>query len=423
MSRTVLLYGATGYTGRLIAAEGELTGMSTDKRGPYRMVLAGRDGPALGLLGRQHGMDHRMFRLDDERELHRGLTDVDVVINAAGPFALTAKPLARAALIAGSHYVDINSELNVYLNLDQLGRPAFHRRRAIVSGAGHSAAASDLLLHVALKELQSRAAAGEGGRPALRLGAVRIALSRTTGLSRGTLETLLRSLREQVTIVRMGEIENSEGVKRRGLVLWHEPVGKLERMFVFAEEGNLDPCEPASRTESRIATAANLVDTLAARLTVERLGVEVRRIESYLEAEALERLAYQAGALVAPLAALPFVRQVAQLPIDLLPDGPISQDLSVEPGNVLLDIEDPFQQRIVNWRWRTPNPYLFTAQVAVEVARQVVAKKSSGWLTPSAVLNPSKAQLKKSGGYLRGSRLVERPAFVEPAVRVPAKQT
>ena len=421
MSHTVLLYGATGYTGRLIAAEGELTGMGPAKQGPYRMVLAGRDGPALAQLGRQHGMDHRVFHLDDPRELQKGLTGVDVVINAAGPFAATAKPLARAALIAGSHYVDINSELDVYLNLDQLGRHAFHHKRAIVSGAGHSGAASDLLLHVALKELESRAAAG-GDRPALQLGAVRIALARTSGLSRGTLETLLRCLREQVTIVRMGEIENSKGEKRRGLVLWHEPVGKLERMFVFAEEGNLDPCEPASRIESRVGTAANLVDTLAARLTVERLGVKVRRIESYLEAGALERLAYQAGAFVAPLAALPLVRQMAQLPVDLLPDGPISQELSSEPGNVLVDIEDPFQRRIVNWRWRTPNPYVFTAQVVVEVAKQVARKKSIGWLTPAAVLNPSKAQLKKSAGYLRGSRLIERPAFVEQAARVAAKQ-
>ena len=62
MSHTILLYGATGYSGRLIAAEGQRAGMaSNDLTGAPRMILAGRDGTELRKLARRarHGMPRR----------------------------------------------------------------------------------------------------------------------------------------------------------------------------------------------------------------------------------------------------------------------------------------------------------------------------------------------------------------------------
>jgi short subunit dehydrogenase-like uncharacterized protein len=91
-------------------------------------------------------MDFRVFGLDDRDEVVRAISDVDVVINAAGPFAYTAEPLAKAAIIAKRHYVDINGELDVYLKLDDLGVKAQQQRIALISAAGHTAAVSDMLL-------------------------------------------------------------------------------------------------------------------------------------------------------------------------------------------------------------------------------------------------------------------------------------
>ena len=130
--------------------------------------------------------------------MRRALRDVDLLINAAGPFALTAERLAKDALDAGCHYVDINGEIDVYKKLDDLGRYAMQRGRAMVSSAGHTAAASDLLLEAALRALAARTDL-DCGRD---LGAVRIAMSRIMTLSRGSAETVWRSLREQVTVVR-----------------------------------------------------------------------------------------------------------------------------------------------------------------------------------------------------------------------------
>jgi short subunit dehydrogenase-like uncharacterized protein len=69
MGYNILLYGATGYTGRLIAAEGERCGMSASSPSAAgdRMILAARDGAALQNLADRYGMDFRVFGLDDNR--------------------------------------------------------------------------------------------------------------------------------------------------------------------------------------------------------------------------------------------------------------------------------------------------------------------------------------------------------------------
>jgi len=60
-------------------------------------------------------MDYRVFGLDDSGEVVQRLAGVDVVLNAAGPFAFTAERLAGAAIRARCHYVDINGEIDVTL--------------------------------------------------------------------------------------------------------------------------------------------------------------------------------------------------------------------------------------------------------------------------------------------------------------------
>src|SRR5262245_13448457 len=111
----VLLYGATGYSGGLIAEHAYRRWSSA---GSPRLILGGRDGPALRDLASRFGFEYRTFALDDARAIDAGLRDVVTVINAAGPFALTAEPLAKAALRSGCHYVDINGEVDVYKRLD-----------------------------------------------------------------------------------------------------------------------------------------------------------------------------------------------------------------------------------------------------------------------------------------------------------------
>ena len=366
------------------------------------MILGGRDGDALAKLAEQCKMEYRVFGLDDREDVRRALGRVDVLLNAAGPFAWTAERLVKDALAVDCHYVDINGEVDVYKRLDDLDHYARQRQRAIVCSAGHTAAASDLLLNAALDQF------GHGvdldGGP--ELGAVRIAMSRVPSLSRGSAETVWRSLREQVTIVRTLETQDPQD-SSRGARLWHEPVGKLERTFDFRDHGRPD-ARPSS--DRRIASAANLVDTLTARLTVARKRFSVKRIESYVEAGAAARIAYQLGTFLAPVAAIPWVHTLARQQIDFLPPGPTKQELEETPQIVLLEIEDPFQSRLIDWRWETPNAYQFTAQVVVEIAKRLAEAQDPppGWLTPGAIFPPSKGELTAKEGALRDCRLDDR---------------
>lgn len=382
--RKILLYGATGFTGRLIAAEARERGMSAkNPAGNCRMILAALDGEQLLKVANDNHMEPRLFGLDTREEILKGLEGVSVVVNAAGPFASTALPLAKAALEVKCNYVDINGEVDVYQQLDDLGFIAERRAVALVSGAGNLAAASDLLVDVALKHLRPKGAEEEAS--ARELGAVRIAISQIGDISRGSAATLLRSLREQVIVVRKRPV--ADGAKESELAICHEPVGKLERTFDF---GHLSgEREGRSRKNGlRIGSAANLIDTLTAKHTVLRNKAMVHSIESYVELGTLGRIAYQISGILSSFGAVPLLRPVLRAQLCLLPEGPTEQEMQ-QRHVVLLEIDDIYRNRRIDWRWETPNVYQFTAQLVVAIARKVAENKDGkrGWVTPADAMS------------------------------------
>ncbi|WP_134740515.1 saccharopine dehydrogenase NADP-binding domain-containing protein [Nocardioides sp. 503] len=134
-SRPVLVYGATGHTGQAVV--GALT-----ERGLVA-VLAGRDPDRLGALAGELGVESRAFGVDAVPDL----AGVGLVVNCAGPFADTALPLARAALAAGAHYVDIAAEQPSTLALLHSWAGRAERAGVVVMpGVGFFGALGDLVL-------------------------------------------------------------------------------------------------------------------------------------------------------------------------------------------------------------------------------------------------------------------------------------
>ena len=158
-----MLYGAAGYTGALIAQHAY-------KRG-HRPVLAGRTAPAITALAERLDLPHRVLPLDDPAALNAALADVDLVLNAAGPFLHTAAPLAEACLAAGVHYLDIGNELQVFRTLYDLDQRARQAGVTIMPGVGFGVVATNCLArHVsdavggaAVLEIATRAAAARQG--------------------------------------------------------------------------------------------------------------------------------------------------------------------------------------------------------------------------------------------------------------------
>src|SRR5215210_5392005 len=100
---TFLLYGANGYTGRLIA--------EAARRAGERPVLAGRRAEAVAAVAERYGFEHRAFALDSPAGITRHLDGVGAVLLAAGPFSATSAPVLEACLAARVHYLDITGEI------------------------------------------------------------------------------------------------------------------------------------------------------------------------------------------------------------------------------------------------------------------------------------------------------------------------
>lgn len=132
-----LLYGAYGYTGRLLAEE-------AIKRG-HKPILAGRDAQKTAVLAQQLNLDHIALDLNDSEKLHQVVAEVDLVLHAAGPFIHTSEPMVQACLAGQTHYLDITGEIPVFENTLSYDAHAREQGIALVSGVGFDIVPTDCL--------------------------------------------------------------------------------------------------------------------------------------------------------------------------------------------------------------------------------------------------------------------------------------
>ena len=142
---TWLLYGATGYTGRLIARRALARGV--------RPVLAGRSAAKLLPLAAELGLEHRVFGLSDPAAIRRGLKGVDAVAHCAGPFVRTALPMAQACIETGTAYIDITGEIDVFESLHALGPRAAAAGVVLLPGAGFDVVPTDCVAALLARRL------------------------------------------------------------------------------------------------------------------------------------------------------------------------------------------------------------------------------------------------------------------------------
>ncbi len=100
----IVLFGATGYTGRL-AAEAMV------ERG-LRPVLAARSQDKLDALAEELGGELETATADvaDPPTVRALVEKGDVLVTTVGPFARWGVPAAAAATTAGAHYIDSTGE-------------------------------------------------------------------------------------------------------------------------------------------------------------------------------------------------------------------------------------------------------------------------------------------------------------------------
>lgn len=333
MTRRVLLYGATGFTGRMIARR--LTEIA------HHVVLAGRDGGRLSALAETLGLPTRVFGLADPARVEHGLADIHVVLNAAGPFAQTAGVMVDACIRTRTHYLDIAGEWPVFVLAQSRGTEARAAGVMLMPGVGFSIVASDCLLAYAAARAND-------------VILLRVAISRPAVMSRGTLRSSLALTSGTVMV-------------RRDGMLCRLPAGQLERSFDFGE--GLRSC-----------VAVSWPDIVTGQHTTG-----IASIEAYAEAGLITRMLYQGGAIAANLFDDGVVQQWLPLLSTVWPGAPTEMARRQASQTIVAEAVDQWR-RSRYFRLRTADGYAVTAMTVGAVLERVLSDDwAPGYHTPAGL--------------------------------------
>lgn len=136
----IVVYGASGYTGKLICAE--LAQRGAD------FVLAGRSRERLEAAAAEIGVERPIAAvpLDDGPGLRELVGSAAAVIGCAGPFTLHGEPLIAAAAETGTNYLDTTGEQPfIRASFERWGATAERSGAALLSGFGFDYAPGDML--------------------------------------------------------------------------------------------------------------------------------------------------------------------------------------------------------------------------------------------------------------------------------------
>ena len=194
-------------------------------------------------------LPHRVAAVEDARGVRALLADAKVLLNLAGPFSATAEALGDACLDTATHYLDVTGEIEVFERLHARDARARDAGIMLLPGVGFAVVPSDCLARHAADLL-----------PGARY--LRIGLSKVDLFSRGTVGTMLESIRSTVAVRRAG-------------ALTRVPVGFLERVFDYGDG-------------PRVASAVSWPDVFSAYLSTGIANIEV-----YAEMGVIGRYGYE----------------------------------------------------------------------------------------------------------------------------------
>ena len=327
---TLMIYGATGYTGQLVAAEALEVGLQP--------VLAGRSADKLRSMASLSGLETRSIALGDGERLAGAMQDIAVVLNCAGPFSRTALPVFEACLQTGTHYLDITGEIAVFAALEARDRESKEAQIMVLPGAGFDVVPSDCLI----ADLATRRPGGHF---------VRLGHATQSGISRGTARTILQNL-------------NKFQIRRDGEIV-RVPAGSLRYAFDFGEP-------------PRMALVSSLGDVATA---YQSTGIA--NVETYHQATRPVRRMMRMSRWMGWLAARRMSQRLLNIGIDRESPGPSEAERRDSYAVLVAEIEDANGDRSAA-RMRVLDPYGFTAKTAVAMAaRMLRGDLKVGYQTPS----------------------------------------
>ncbi len=330
-----MIYGATGYTGKLLAREAKDRG--------FAPVLSGRDPDKLKAVAEPLGFEYRAVSLTDAAGLRAALADVDIVLHSAGPFSATSEPMVDACLETGTHYLDITGEIDVFEACASRDAEAAERGVVVMPGVGFDVVPSDCLaahVHRRLGDATS----------------LLIAIQGLGGMSRGTAKT------------------GAEAIGRRSRV-------RRGGRIVEAPEAIVHDVDYGDGPKKSIAVSWGDVSTAYHSTGIPDITVcfaATRQLEKLTGMGPLRRWFFG----TAPMQAL--IKRM----IDRQPPGPSEEQRRKGGSNLVAIAENAAGERAVS-RLRTPEGYTLTALTGIDVAARTLAGEvEPGFHTPSTAFGP-----------------------------------
>ncbi len=181
------IYGAYGYTGRLITEYAVKQGL--------KPIIGGRDAAKIEDLAKTYELDFVVLNSNEPTKWNDILSKVSLVLNCAGPFALTVKNIVPKCIEFGVHYLDITGEIEVFEYIESLNQQALDNNTVLMPGVGFDVVPTDCLsaqLHHKLPTATHLELAFQG----------------TSGVSRGTALSMARRYHTGGTIRENGEMKS-----------------------------------------------------------------------------------------------------------------------------------------------------------------------------------------------------------------------
>lgn len=333
-----VLYGAYGYTGRLIVRMAADFGL--------RPLLSGRNEEKLRSLSETSGYDYWACSLDNEAGLEALLAEYPLVLHAAGPFAHTAQPMHAACLATGTHYLDITGEIGAFARAARLTTQAKQAGVMLLPGVGFDVVPTDCM-----------AAYLKGKLPA----AIELTLAfawRGGGVSQGTTKTMLEGLGRPGAIRAEGEIK---------------PVAAAYDVRTF----------PFAKDWSRRAVTIPWGDVFTAYFTTG-----IPNIKTYFAAPNRQILMMRWSNYLSPLLRLGWVKQFLRRRVEARPPGPNDEQREKGAAFVYGEVRDTHGRQLAA-RLHTPEGYTLTARTALLIVGKVMAGQvQPGYQTPAGLYGP-----------------------------------
>lgn len=328
----VLIYGATGYTGQLVAKRAKALGMSP--------ILSGRNADKVKAVAEPLGFEWRAADVNDATALDKALDGIEVVLHIAGPFSATSRQMADACIRKGAHYLDITGEIAVIEALASRSNEAAAAGVMLMPGVGFDVVPSDCL---------AARVAGRVKKPQ----SVTLAIGGLEKASRGTLKSSIESVGDPVRVRRDGEIQTT----------WPPP----RRAFDFGE----GPRPGIGVGWGDVSTA--YYSTGAPDITV------------YFEAmPQMEQMSRLNGFMRWLLSRKP-MQAILKAGIDRMPPGPTDAERAAGKAVLIGEAIGANGDKAVS-KLTTPEGYTLTALTSLEIVKRVLAGGAkAGFQTPSKV--------------------------------------